>query len=60
MIANNPSLYAYMHSKYANKKENIRVVSIGTGSAKPKPLGFEEISKIDWLLEVGTILTSVD
>ena len=31
VIANNPSLYSYLHSKYANNQKNIRFVSIGTG-----------------------------
>ena len=32
IIANNPAMYAYLHAKYANKRKNVRIVSIGTGT----------------------------
>jgi hypothetical protein len=33
VICNNPALFAYQHAKYLKGKKNIRVLSIGTGSA---------------------------
>ena len=35
VIANNPALYAYLHSRYANKQKNVRVISVGTGEQEP-------------------------
>ncbi|CDW88051.1 patatin [Stylonychia lemnae] len=60
VIANNPSLYAYLHSRYANQKENIRFVSIGTGMTLPKPMKKEELTKVDWFMEIGNLLTTVE
>ena len=34
IIANNPSMYAFIFASEMNKKENVRVVSIGTGQVK--------------------------
>lgn len=34
IIANNPSMYAFFFASEFNKKENIRVISIGTGQEK--------------------------
>jgi len=34
--------------------------SIGTGTTLPKDLDSDKITKIDWLMEVGTLLTVVE
>lgn len=60
IIANNPAMYAYIHSKYANKQDKIRFVSIGTGTTQPTALDSSSVTKVDWLMQVGSLLTVVE
>lgn len=59
MIANDPSLLAYLHASYGLDQDTIRVVSIGTGYSNltkinPKAAG------LTWTKELGNLLTTVD
>eukprot|EP00347_Sterkiella_histriomuscorum_P004105 403361733 len=60
VIANNPAFYAYLHSKYANKQEKIRVISIGTGEQAGKNLDPKSVDKLDWAMQIGTLITVVE
>ena len=60
VIANNPALYAYMLSRHALHKDNIRLISIGTGTTQPSSLDSTEVTKIDWLMQVTNLLTVVE
>ena len=48
MICNNPSLYAYQIASILNKKENIRILSLGTGEKSFKPIT-GGMTKWDWI-----------
>jgi patatin-like phospholipase/acyl hydrolase len=50
VIANNPAFYSYLHSRFANAQENIRVISIGTGETPASNLNPDKVDKIDWAL----------
>lgn len=53
-------MYSYLHSRYANKQDNIRVVSIGTGEQAAASLDPDNVNKIDWAMQIGTLLTVVE
>ena len=59
MIANEPVLYAYLHSIYSLNKtaDNIRVVSIGTGIKHPDPVSPGDINAFTWLNSLQAFLT---
>ena len=62
LIANDPSLFAYLHSVYMLKKipEEIRIVSIGTGMKTPNKIDADKMSTLDWAGLLGTFLTTTD
>lgn len=60
VIANNPALYSYMHSRYANKQDQIRVISVGTGESNPSKLNPDQVSKLDWALQIGSLITQTE
>jgi patatin-like phospholipase/acyl hydrolase len=49
VIANNPAMYAYLHSKFANGQKKIRLVSIGTGDTEHTKFTEDKVNKVDWL-----------
>lgn len=57
IIANNPSLYAYLHSKDNLGKKNIRMISIGTGSTHPDQIDPKKVTIFTWFSLIGTLLT---
>jgi hypothetical protein len=57
MIANDPAMYAYLHSKDNLGKENIRVISIGTGATHPQQIDPKEVTVFTWINVLGTLLT---
>lgn len=60
VIANNPAMYSYLHSKHANKQGKISILSIGTGDTKHKEFNSDTTSKVDWLFELGTLISTVE
>jgi patatin-like phospholipase/acyl hydrolase len=60
VIANDPTLYAYMHATYNLKHSKIRVLSIGTGMAATTQLDPDTTTSITWLEEIGTLLTTTE
>jgi len=60
VIANNPAMYSYLHSKYVNKQSKIRLVSIGTGDTEHTKFNQDKTSKVDWLFEVGALISTVE
>ena len=57
VIANDPSMYAYLHSRDNLKKKKIRVISVGTGEPHPKEINPEEVTVFTWINLIGTLLT---
>lgn len=49
LIANDPSLIAYMHANFNLKKPNIRVVSIGTGMSEMTKLDPDDTTLVTWI-----------
>lgn len=45
VVANNPAWYAYMMADKFYKKDNIRVISLGTGEKPFKPIDANSFSK---------------
>lgn len=60
VIANNPALYSYLHSKYANKQDKIRIISIGTGESEHTKFEHDNVNKVDWLFQIGALITAVE
>jgi patatin-like phospholipase/acyl hydrolase len=60
VIANDPTLMAYLHATYNLKKDRIRIVSIGTGMANTTQIDPDEANDITWLKETGTLLTTTE
>lgn len=61
IIANEPALYAYLHTVYSLKKsDNIRMVSIGTGQTVPIKLD-NTTNQITWYTSLAeSIVTAVE
>eukprot|EP00347_Sterkiella_histriomuscorum_P015022 403358603 len=59
LIANNPSLFSYLHSKYANEQKKIRLISLGTGAIYPDVLD-PRMSNVEWFMEVGNLIANVE
>jgi hypothetical protein len=55
LICNNPALFAYQHAKYLKGKQNIRLLSIGTGTAT-----YTKKQEKEEMLEKYEISTHVD
>lgn len=53
-------MYSYLHSKHANKQGKISILSIGTGDTKHKEFNSDTTSKVDWLFEIGTLISTVE
>lgn len=60
VIANEPALYAYLHSQYSLNKTNIRLISVGTGMANPQKVDPKNINTVTWLENLGTFLTTTE
>lgn len=60
IIANNPSMYAFIYASELNKKENIRLISIGTGYNPPDPIDPNNIDILTWVDNLSTLLVDVE
>ena len=60
IIANNPSLYAFIYAAEKHKKENIRVISIGCGAKVHPKLTPGQVSALTWLWNLGDLLVDVE
>ena len=60
VIANSPSLYSYLHAKFINKKDKIRLISIGTGTTQSAELNPEDVTTVTWLSEISSLITTVE
>ena len=60
VIANNPAMYAYLHSQFANNQTNIRLISIGTGETPPTKFEGDTVNKFDWLFQIGALISTVE
>jgi patatin-like phospholipase/acyl hydrolase len=60
VIANDPSLLAFLHATYNLNHKKIRVLSIGTGMAATTQLDPDTTTDITWLEEIGTLLTTTE
>ena len=49
IIANNPSMYAFIYAAEHYNKKDIRVVSIGTGAENPGKVDPDNVSAFTWL-----------
>jgi len=61
IICNNPSLYAYQLAKLLNRKENIRILSIGTGEKPFIPFtSAKQMGKLSWMKRVDEFMMNMD
>lgn len=60
LIANNPSLYAFVSSNIFNKEEEIRVVSLGAGSKIPPIINPGQVSQLSWIAKLQDLLFEVE
>ncbi|CDW84800.1 patatin [Stylonychia lemnae] len=60
IIANNPSMYAFIFASEMNKKKNIRVVSIGTGQVKQPMIDPDNVSILTWVENLGDLIVDVE
>jgi hypothetical protein len=60
IIANNPSMYAFIFASEMNKKKNIRVVSIGTGQVKQPKIDPNNVSILTWVSNLGDLIVDVE
>ena len=60
MIANNPTLYAFILATEFNKDRNIRIVSIGTGTGNQTYVDPNKISQLTWLENLDALLLDVE
>ena len=60
IICNNPSLYAYEISKDLNQKENIRLVSIGTGEKTFTKVDPESMNNMRFVSKMGEFMMNMD
>lgn len=59
LIANDPSLLAFIHARYNLKKPKIRIVSIGTGLDLISEISANTTSLITWITELTAFLVSL-
>lgn len=62
IIANNPSLYAFIYAaeKHEVKRDKIRVISIGTGVNKMPKINPKKVSAFTWLWNLSDLLVNVE
>jgi patatin-like phospholipase/acyl hydrolase len=49
VIADNPSMYAFLMASDMNTEKNIRVISIGNGKTPIKKLDTNGVSTVNWI-----------
>jgi len=63
LIANNPSLYAYVYASEYNNRTNIRVVSIGAGATKQptiNPNNTDDVNAFTWVTNLYDLLFDIE
>ena len=60
VIANNPSLYAFILATEFHNKENIRIVSVGTGTQNITFIDPTKISQYTWIENLSNLLIDVE
>ena len=60
IISNNPALIAYLISKVLNKKDPIRIVSLGTGVPPAITIDPDEFTKYTWLGLASDLAVDID
>ena len=58
IIANNPSLYASEYASTVLGRKKIRVVSIGTALGPAPSINATDVSLLDWVKQIGSLVTT--
>jgi len=53
-------MYAFIFASEMNKKENVRVVSIGTGQVKQPKIDPNNVSILTWVANLGDLIVDVE
>jgi len=53
-------MYAFIFASEMNKKNNIRVVSIGTGQVKQPMIDPNNVSILTWVSNLGDLIVDVE
>lgn len=60
IIANNPALLSYMYAKYILGKEDIRIMSLGTGTPFPSEYNIDSWNSIDYTALSVELMIDID
>lgn len=60
IIANNPSMYAFIFASEMNQKKDIRVTSIGTGQVKQPTIDPDNVNILTWVKNLGDLIVDVE
>jgi hypothetical protein len=60
IIADNPSMYAFLIASEMNTEKNIRVISIGNGKSAIEKLNPDNVSTFNWISKMQDLLVSVE
>lgn len=60
IIANNPSMYAFIFASEMNQKKDIRVTSIGTGQVKQPTIDPNNVNILTWVKNLGDLIVDVE
>lgn len=59
-IADNPSMYAFLHATYLNPEMKIRVLSVGVGSEKADTLDIGHVNTLTWAGMLDELINSIE
>lgn len=60
IIANNPSMYAFIMAKNFNNKTNVRVISVGAGENKPVTINPNSTNALTWAFNLQDLIINTE
>ncbi len=60
IIANNPSMYAFIFASEFHHKDDIRVISVGTGQTKLPKIDPKNVNLFTWVMNLGNLIVDVE
>jgi len=60
IIANNPSMYAFIYASEFHHQTDVRVVSIGTGTTPMSKIDPSNVNAFTWLMNLGNLIIDVE